>query len=224
MFGWDHSESLACSCEISFMRINTSIWFPHGWFLEVTKSLKGIYFCLEVWWRQSSRQPHGWKLSERDSSMPTALSPKGGPCMCGVSVFIRLMCLFVVKTVLASFWGLRNWKMIYNARPSENEMWENSRGPLTQETQLLDRINVCSILAVGQQLCQSFKLIFLPTLLLIPLNHGEKQGAFDPREISQPGTTWPLSGFLFSMKGCGWRGHIPEWLKKKKIYFSYKRW
>ena len=90
-------------------------------------------------------------------------------------------------------------------------MWESSLGPLTQKTQLLDRINVCSILAVGHKLCQSFKLrIFLRTLLLLPLNHGEKKGAFDPREISQSGTTWPLSGFLFSMKGCGWRGRVPE--------------
>lgn len=82
----------------------------------------------------------------------------------GVSVFTWLMCLFVVKTVLASFWGLRNVKMIYNVRSSENEggriHWDSGPPNLDFSTQ----IHVCSILAVGPKLGPSFRLlIFRPT-------------------------------------------------------------
>lgn len=76
------------------MRISIFIWFPHELFLEAMKSLKGIYFCLEVWWSQSSHEPHRCKLSAFDSSKLTAFSPKGSPHMWGF-----LMCLFVIKTV-----------------------------------------------------------------------------------------------------------------------------
>lgn len=55
------------------------------------------------------------------SSVPTAFSPRGGPCVCGVSLSTRLMCLFVVKIVFTSFRGGRNLKMIHDARSPENE-------------------------------------------------------------------------------------------------------
>lgn len=135
VFGWGSFGVAHCSCEIS-------IWFPHASFLGATKSLKGIYFCLEVWWSQSLHEPHRWTLSTRDASVPTAFSPKGGLCVWGVSVFIWPKCLFVVTNVPACCWGLRNLKMIYNAWPSENKSGRIHWGQLTQKMQLLDQINV----------------------------------------------------------------------------------
>lgn len=67
---------------------------------------------------------------------------KGRSLRVGVSVFIRLKCLFVVKRVPACCWGLRNLKMIYNAWPSENKSGRIHWGQLTQKMQLLDQINV----------------------------------------------------------------------------------
>lgn len=101
------------SCEVSFMGTNSFIWFPHEWFLEAIKSLKGIYFCLEVWWPQSSHEPPRCKLSARDSSTPTAFSPTGGLCACGVSAFTLPLCLFLVKV---AFTSARNRMTAYNAR------------------------------------------------------------------------------------------------------------
>lgn len=99
-----HRSESCCGCEVCFMGIGIFIWFPHELFLEAILSLKGIYFCLEVWWSQSSHEPHRCELS---ASKPIAFSPKGGPCMWGF-----LMCLFVVKIIFTS---LRNWVMTYKA-------------------------------------------------------------------------------------------------------------
>ena len=75
-----------------------------------------------------------------------------------------------------------------------------------------------SVSAVWRKHFQSFKLlIFLPTFFTYTFKLWRKERGIWPKiELTQSGTTWLLSQFLFSMNGCEWRGHVPEWLKKKK--------
>lgn len=84
-------KSLCCSCEASAMGTSIFIWFPHEQLWEAVKPLKGIYFCLGVWWPQSSHASHRCSVYEHDSSSPTALLPKGVPAC----VFLDLHCLCV---------------------------------------------------------------------------------------------------------------------------------
>lgn len=149
------------------------------------------------------------EISERDSSVPTASSPNGGPAwghFCRSTAFA-----FVAKVAFTSFRGLRNLKMVYKAHFLENDCGRIPR-QLTQNTQPPDRIRARSTSAVGDGLRPSFKLlIFWPAQLQPFSPHGyiysfklEKgKGHLTHEKFHTPGAIWQLSGSFFSMKGCG---------------------
>lgn len=156
-------RAIRCSCEIPFMRINIFIWFPHEQLLEAIKSLKSIYFCLEVWWRQSSHELHKWNLSEGD--FIGAHSPLAKGRSLHVRGFsIATVYVFVVKTVFTGFRGGRNLKMIHEARSPDNV--GQLPGTVNPNIQLPGCTHVCSPSAVGHKPRQSStRLLFLRTQL-----------------------------------------------------------
>lgn len=118
-----------------------------------------------------------------------SVSPKGGPCMCGVSAFMQLTCLFVVKIVFTDFWSPRNFKQIYDAYSSEGECrshWDSQPkklGILTESWQwdivsFAEGTNYVSF-------CQR-TVVFLPPLatFYLYLYTVEKRKGSGPREVS----------------------------------------
>lgn len=142
------------------------------------------------------------------------------------------MCLFVVKIVFTSFWSLRNLKMIDDAYSSDTECGRNHW--TVNPTKLsLARICLCSTLAMGQKLCQSFRPIFQPIQLqsssplwlhfIYTFTLWRKERGSDPREVSFRNY---LTAKWISLchERLWWQGHVPKWLKKKRlsyIVFSY---
>lgn len=110
-----------------------------------------------------------------------SVSPKGGPCMCGVSAFMQLTCLFVVKIVFTDFWSPRNFKQIYDAYSSEGECrihgddQPKKLGILTDSWQW----DIVSFLPKNCSLSP-------PTgyILFIPLHCGEKKGIWPKRGVT----------------------------------------
>lgn len=194
-------RAIRCSCEIPFMRINIFIWFPHEQLSEAIKSLKSIYFCLEVWWRQSSHEPHRWNLSECD------FIGAHSPLVKGRSLHVRGFSIstayvFVVNTVFTGFWGGRNLKMIQEARSPDN--MGQLPGTVNPNPQLPGCIHVCSPSAVGHKLRQSSThLLFLCTQLqsLFP-RWPQFLDTFTPRRREKGIWRKRESGFLFPSKGC----------------------
>lgn len=116
--------------------------------------------------------------------MPTALSPKGGLWVCGVSVFTLLMCLFVVKIVFTS---LRNWKMIYNA-----DLWriKPNLSFLTESVFVVPwQGDICfakvsDFVSFCLHNCNHFAS-HTDYILFKSLNYGENKDASDSREVLQ---------------------------------------
>lgn len=217
MSGWDHLESLVVAVGTLSWESTSSFGFHMNNCWKLQSLWRASIFAL----RSGGVRVH-MNLTDENylsviSCVPTALSPRGGPCTCGVSLSLRLMCLSL--NCFHQFPRSKEFKDDLRGPFIGEWMWENSLGQLTQTAAPWPRRCLCYS-AVGHKLCQSSKRLLFPRTQLPSLfprwlhftatfkRWREEKGIWRKRAL----TIGQLSGFL-SPKKVVWPGRFPEWLK-----------